>query len=192
VDVGQLITILAKQAEQPLKSPFVASSSSAGGAKPAADASSAAGAGAAGDRDGDDDEDKDEEGEPSDPDDEPDEEPKLTPPLEQWQREVGMLYIEGFKHYAVESNDPNTEQGYVRHRVGDDWDSKWCLWMREIQQGGTTNYMRTELPEGSMLRYHVDDNDQGYFLVADTAEGHTDAPDSRNLSESDRPDFLRS
>jgi hypothetical protein len=129
---------------------------------------------------GDDDEGEEEDEDPSDPDDpdDPDEEPKLTPPLEQWQRQVGELYIEGFKHYAVESDEPNTEQGYVRHNIGNcPWDSKWCLWMREIQQGGTTNYMRTELPEGIKLRFHMDDNYQAYWLMADDGRDYDDAPD---------------
>ena len=123
---------------------------------PSTDASLVAGH-QAGEEDPDDPEEH-EESDPEDPDDEP-EEPKITPPLEQWQRQVGELYIEGFKHYAVESDDPNTEQGYVRHSIGG-FNSKWCLWIREIQQGGATNYMRTELPEGSTLRFHMDDQDQ--------------------------------
>ena len=132
-----------------------------------------------------------EESDPEDPDDEP-EEPEITPPLEQWQRQVGELYIEGFKHYAVESADPDIEMGYVRHRSYDG-STQWCVLVRHMQQGGTTDYTRDELPEGSTLRYHIDENDKAYWLVADEDEGHDDTPDGHNLlRESDRPDFRRS
>ena len=50
--------------------------------------------------------------------------------------------------------------------------------------GGTTNCMRTELPEGSTLRFHMDRNDQAYWLVADDGRDYDDdAPDGRNLKK---------
>ena len=99
---------------------------------------------------------------------------ELDPPLDQWQREIGEIYIEGYKHYAVD-NTTGMELGYVR--AG----GRWCWWARDHKEDGSTRYARTQLADHCVMRYTQDGDGVGHWLVADRSRKHPhDEPDTHD------------